>query len=169
MSSSILPQQILPPSTPWGTVVNGKVIVDKNWWLFLYNLYLVSGVGQISNADLQALLETLQEPDRPNDPQGLLPPDIGYVEIPDQLPPDPPPAQSQAQPESAVTPGASPYTYQALYPGWVVVSGGTVSAIALGRTAFYGTGLTAGVFPLARLDQIKVTYTGTPTMTFFPQ
>ena len=40
---SLLPGQILPQSIPIGKVNvdgNGNVIIDKNWWLFLYNLAL---------------------------------------------------------------------------------------------------------------------------------
>lgn len=36
---SLLPGQILPPSTPLGRVNDdGTVVIDTNWWLLLYNL-----------------------------------------------------------------------------------------------------------------------------------
>jgi hypothetical protein len=36
---TILPQQILEPTTPFGRVnENGEVIIDQTWFLFLYNL-----------------------------------------------------------------------------------------------------------------------------------
>lgn len=36
---SLLPQQILPQDTPFGTArSDGKVLIDHDWWLLLYNL-----------------------------------------------------------------------------------------------------------------------------------
>jgi predicted Rossmann-fold nucleotide-binding protein len=71
-------------------------------------------------------------------------------------------------PLAALTPGASPYTYVASDNGRVVVQGGTVSLIELGRKgSFVTTGLTAGVVPVSRGDQLRVTYTVVPNMTFF--
>ncbi len=36
---SLLPQQILPQNAVLGKVdADGNVVIDKNWWLFLYNL-----------------------------------------------------------------------------------------------------------------------------------
>lgn len=70
---------------------------------------------------------------------------------------------------AAIVVGASPYTYTAPSNGCVVVSGGTVSLVQLGRAgAFLATGVTTGVFPVSAGDQIKVTYTVAPTMTFLP-
>jgi hypothetical protein len=82
-------------------------------------------------------------------------------------------AGETGQPPSAeiiVTPTASPFIFQAPKKGNFVISGGTVTSIMLSRTAptYYLTGQTSGVFPLAQGDSVKVTYTGTPTMTFFP-
>lgn len=73
--------------------------------------------------------------------------------------------------ESAVTVTTSPMTYVATQRGFMVVSGGTISAIAFSRggTTFYTSGQTAGSFPLSNGDSLRVTYTVTPTMTFFPQ
>jgi hypothetical protein len=65
-----------------------------------------------------------------------------------------------------ITPGASPYSYQAPMRGYVLVTGGTVSAVAMARD---GSTLfafpTAGPVPVAKGDVVKVTYTGVPTMT----
>lgn len=73
--------------------------------------------------------------------------------------------------EIPVTPTASPYTYVATQRGFLIVNGGTVSAVALSRdgTTFYTTGATAGTFPLSNGDSIKITYAATPTLTFFSQ
>lgn len=71
-------------------------------------------------------------------------------------------------PVSGVTPGASPYTYTAPNDGNIIVQGGTVTVIELGRNGtFATTGLTAGVVPMKRGDQLRVTYAVAPTMTFF--
>jgi len=72
--------------------------------------------------------------------------------------------------ETALVPGASPYTYIAGVKGNLLVSGGTVSAIAFSRdgSTFYSTGQTAGMFPLNARDSLRVTYTVTPTMVFVP-
>lgn len=71
--------------------------------------------------------------------------------------------------EAAITVGTSPFAYQATQKGFVVVSGGTVSAISITRTGTYATGQTTGVFPLSLADILTVTWSGKPTMTFFPQ
>lgn len=72
--------------------------------------------------------------------------------------------------EAAVTPGASPYIYSPAVGGTVIVSGGTVSAIAFSRdgVTFYATGQTAGMFTLNAADQLRITYTVVPTVTFVP-
>jgi hypothetical protein len=72
--------------------------------------------------------------------------------------------------ETALTIGASPYTYTAGVKGSLIVSGGTVSAIAFSRdgTTFYSTGQTAGMFTLNARDSLRVTYTVLPTVTFVP-
>lgn len=72
--------------------------------------------------------------------------------------------------EIAVTLGASPYTYSAAVRGSVIVSGGTVSAIAFSRdgVTFYNVGQVAGMFLLNAADQLRITYTVLPTVTFVP-
>lgn len=67
-----------------------------------------------------------------------------------------------------ITPGASPYTYTATDAGTVIVQGGTVTLIELGRkTTFVTTGMTFGAVPVSKGDQVRVTYTVAPTMNFF--
>lgn len=69
----------------------------------------------------------------------------------------------------AIVVGASPYTYAAPQNGVVVVSGGTVSLIQLGRSGiFLDTGLLTGVIPVSAGDQVKVTYAVAPTLSFLP-
>lgn len=72
--------------------------------------------------------------------------------------------------EVPVVVGTSPFTYSAPVKGSVIVSGGTVSAIAFSRdgTTFYATGQTAGMFALNAQDRLRVTYSVVPTMTFVP-
>lgn len=78
--------------------------------------------------------------------------------------------QGLPQTEVALTVGASPFTYQALIKGQVIISGGTVSAIAISRdgVTFYSTGEITGTFQLCAGDRVRVTHTGAPSMTFFP-
>jgi hypothetical protein len=74
-------------------------------------------------------------------------------------------------PESGIVVTVSPFIYHTTVGGgFLIVSGGTVSAIAFSRDQvnFYATGLTAGVFPLANEDSYRITYTVKPTVTFVP-
>lgn len=71
--------------------------------------------------------------------------------------------------EINVSPVASPFVYSPKTKGNLIINGGTVTAIAIARSgAFYTVGLTAGTFNLCQNDQIQVTYSAAPTMTFFP-
>lgn len=68
---------------------------------------------------------------------------------------------------AAITVGASPFSYTATSSGVVLIAGGTVSAIALGRNGvFTGIGVTAGPVPVSEGDAVRVTYAVAPTMTF---
>lgn len=73
--------------------------------------------------------------------------------------------------EVDVTVGASPNLYTAPRGGFVIVQGGTVSAIEFSRdgVTFYDVGFTQGIVPLSSKDQLRVTYSVLPTMTFVPQ
>lgn len=68
------------------------------------------------------------------------------------------------------TPGVSPDVYSAIKKGSMIVAGGTVSLVEFSRdgTNFYDTGAVAGMFPINASDQLRVTYTVAPTMTFVP-
>ena len=192
---SLLPQTIPPPSTPLGKVLpDGKLVVEQNWWLFWYNLsQQVLGGGTSTGLPASALIELGGVDSDANDTDAVAlqtsmaslqkvvgalgetevdafalrqPVSSALVLAQDDLLPDPTPA---AQPAASITVGASPFTYTAPAAGQVAVTGGTVSAIALIRQGTtVATGLTVGMFPVARLDQIKVTYTVAPTMTFLP-
>lgn len=72
--------------------------------------------------------------------------------------------------EMPIVLGVSPAIYSAPVRGSVIVNGGTVSAIAFSRdgVTFYTTGQTAGMFLLNAADQIRITYTVLPTVTFVP-
>jgi hypothetical protein len=68
---------------------------------------------------------------------------------------------------AAVTISASPFTYTATSSGVVLVAGGTVSALELGRNGtFTNIGVIAGAVPLSDGDSLRVTYTVLPTLTF---
>ncbi len=64
----------------------------------------------------------------------------------------------------------SPFVYSAPAKGFVLLSGGTVSAVAFSRdgVTYYATGEIAGQFTLSAQDFLKVTYSVAPTMTFVP-
>ena len=71
--------------------------------------------------------------------------------------------------ESAVTLTGSPFTYTASVGGVVIVSGGTVSQITFARDgAAYDVGTVAGMFPINATDELEITYTVAPTVTFVP-
>lgn len=69
-----------------------------------------------------------------------------------------------------VTVGASPFTYTPTVAGTIVIAGGTVSA-----TVFYrnGTSVSLGSvvthFPMSAGDQMAITYSAAPTVTFIPR
>src|SRR5262249_11300732 len=79
-----------------------------------------------------------------------------------------PDAPSQAQPVQVIALGPSPFVYQALYAGTVVISGGTVSAVEWSRdgSTYYAV---TGAVPVSRLDRVRVTYSAVPNMEFFPR
>lgn len=53
--------------------------------------------------------------------------------------------------------------------GYVILNGGSVSAVQFTRSVTTLTGQTAGIFPLNQGDVLTVTYASLPTMTFVPQ
>ena len=73
----------------------------------------------------------------------------------------------------AIAAGASPFTFQNTTGRsiTVIVTGGTVSAVAFSRdnVTFYGVGSTSGVFWLSPNDRLRVTYTVAPTLTLVPR
>lgn len=71
--------------------------------------------------------------------------------------------------EVTLTPGASPYAFTAPQKGFMIVRGGTVSAVQFTRSTTTLTGQTSGIFPLSQGDILTVTYTGLPTMVFVSQ
>lgn len=189
---SLLPGQILPPSTPLGTVTpGGTVLIEQNWWLLFFNLCLqVLGNGSglpadalqdLASADADAIdadAIALRQPLANALAQAMQPSDVivGLDDLPDLqralllaqdgVLPDPTPL---GQPVSTITPSGSPFTYTAPFPGSVAITGGTVSAITLIRQGTsVATGLTTGLILVSRYDQIQVTYSSTPTMHFIP-
>jgi hypothetical protein len=188
---SLLPGQMLPQTEPLGTVnENGTVTLSTNYWLLFYNLCLQvlgtnnsglpsSALQELASADTDAIdadaitlrrpvsnLETRQADYTPSSSEL---PDIARALLLAQEPllPDP---QPRAQPVATITPTGSPFTYTAAFDGTVVVTGGTVSALALIRQGTsIALGITTGPVPLSRLDQLQVTYSGAPTMNFLPR
>lgn len=71
--------------------------------------------------------------------------------------------------ESTLVLGASPWSYQAPSAGFVIIRGGTVSAVQFTRSVTTLTGQTQGVFPMSQGDTITITYSVLPTATWVPQ
>jgi PASTA domain-containing protein len=73
--------------------------------------------------------------------------------------------------EVTQTVGASPWTFTATIQGSVLVSGGPVTLIGYSHngSVFYPTGQTGGIFQLSPGDQLQITYTNAPAVTFFPR
>jgi hypothetical protein len=188
---SLLPGHILPQTEPIGTVNEDKsVTIDKNWWLYLYNVGLQtlgtgaaaalpsSGATLLASADSDAIdadAIALRQPiqNLAAQPGDLAPtaadfPDIARALLlaQDGLLGDPP---AQAQPVAAITVTGSPFTYTAGFDGEVVITG-TVTSVAIVRQGVsVATGLLVGIFPIRRKDQLVVTYpAAAPTMTFLP-
>jgi hypothetical protein len=67
-----------------------------------------------------------------------------------------------------ITATGSPFAYTATAGGVVVVTGGTVTGIALTRGSAVAMGQTTGNFPVRNGDILTVTYSASPTMTFIP-
>ena len=73
---------------------------------------------------------------------------------------------------SSITVGASPYDYtnSAANDVDVIVRGGTVSSIQVGRGGSYeSVGVVAGMFRLSPGDVLRTTYTVAPTMRLVPR
>lgn len=92
-------------------------------------------------------------------PSGIIiPPWNSYLQ---QFTQEPPPI-------AAITVGTSPFSYIAKEPGYVSVTGGTVSAIVLtrGTDTINLTGLKA--VPVSIKDIVTITYSVLPTIKFIP-
>lgn len=74
------------------------------------------------------------------------------------------------QTEVSIAAGASPFTYESVIRGQLLISGGTVTAIEFSRngTTFYTTGQTSGFVQMDNGDFVRVTYAVAPTLTYFP-
>lgn len=74
------------------------------------------------------------------------------------------------QPAVPITVSASPFVYTAPSSGSVVISGGGIENVEFDRApaGFITLGAFRGSFPMAQNDQLRVTYTEAPAMTFIP-
>lgn len=191
---SLLPAQVLPETEPIGTVSGSSVRITHNWYLLLYNLAAQvlgtagnfqglpsSAIQELASADTDAvdadaialrasvsnaIVQAIQPQDVVASSADL--PDIARALLlaQDAILPDPP---SAPQPVAPITVGASPFTYTAPFAGTVVVTGGSVSTIAMIRHGTsVATGLTSALIPVSRGDQVQVAYVSAPTMTFVP-
>ena len=65
--------------------------------------------------------------------------------------------------------GASPFTYQVAKRGAVVIAGGTVTKVELGRlSTFTDLGVTSGQVQALMNDSVRITYSAAPVMTLLP-
>jgi len=186
---SVLPNQIPPSTVPIGTVsTDGTVKIEKNYWLFLYNIaqavlgnssYSAAAFAAQTNADLDADVDSTDSLPLVRRVSALEK-QVADAPLPDfinttalMLAQDPilPDAIAQAGAVQVLTPSGSPWTFQSLFNGTLLISGGTVSGLTLSRDGvnFYAVGFTSGAVPMSRLDQVLVTYSGTPAATFFPR
>lgn len=61
----------------------------------------------------------------------------------------------------------SPFSYTAVEPGFLAITGGTISAITLTRGSTTVT-ITGDLIPVAIGDIVAITYSVLPTVQFFP-
>lgn len=78
--------------------------------------------------------------------------------------------EGMPQPSESAPVTASPFTYAAVIRGQAHIAGGTVSLIEFSRdgAAWFNTGITSGFVQMDARDQIRITYTVVPTLTYFP-
>jgi hypothetical protein len=176
--ATILPNKIPAPGT---AVLNQGGAFQELWWLFFYNI-AEQVLGTQGNAAAAYAAQLIADLDADADTSDLLslvqrvaniekayePPDF-WQAAPTIVPEPPPDPAPRAPPVQAIAVGASPYTYQSLFDGAVIVSGGTVSAMAISRdnTTFYT--VTNNMIPVSRLDYVKITYSAAPTAVLLPR
>lgn len=87
--------------------------------------------------------------------------------------PEPTPDNSYLIQPSAITVGASPFTYtnSNLYTVDIIVEGGGVSLLEFSRdgSTWYSTGSFYGMFALSKGDRLRATYASAPNMTLIPR
>lgn len=160
---------------------NGRV--TQPWYRFFISLWTRSGGGtgfdilEISEEAEAALLSDLMG-DLPIDLSGIqaYPGDISDLspQIADPIGTlslsDNEPSDNAVPAVQSVTVGASPTGFTARVAGFLLISGGTVSAVSLGRgattTAFPAA---TALLPLSPGDTGTVTYSVAPTLTFIPR
>ncbi len=168
-NGGLLPEQIPPQTVSFGNVSkSGGLMVDINWYLFLYNLASkvlspsssspVSQVDLLDMIDLEAAttdISTLHQEVETIKNQ------LSFFEEEERI--------RAGTPESVT--GTSPLTYTATRSGSFVLTGVSATTFSIVR---YGTsintGLSVGVVPLKAFDQVSVAWSGgtAPTMTFLP-
>ena len=163
-------------------------LMSREWYRFFFNLFNLTGSGgtSVSLQDLQIGPPTGEDAVVLSDTiQGVaLNPAASYAADSDLVLREAIEGLAVAPPRidevpgwliqpRAVVVGASPFTLQNTTgrPVDIIVTGGTVSAIAFSRdnVTFYGVGSVAGVFWLSPYDYLRVTYTVAPTITLVPR
>jgi hypothetical protein len=81
-------------------------------------------------------------------------------------------AQLIAKPQAVLTLNltGSPFNFTAASNGNLVVTGGTVSSIALtrARVVSLNMGITSGSVPMSQGDSVAITYSALPSVSFIP-
>lgn len=79
-------------------------------------------------------------------------------------------AVSQTMPGEPIPLGASPFVFTAPSRGSILCSGGGVIRLEItaNSTTYYSTGSWYGAVPLSKGSSARLTYIGTPVLTFIP-
>lgn len=73
------------------------------------------------------------------------------------------------RPIMPVSPGPSPYTFEATTIGDLLIKDGTVSLVVLTRGSVSVSCPASGFVPMAALDTVTITYSVAPSVTFVPR
>ena len=197
---SLLPNTILPPAMPFGRIQMGSdgkptdfVLIEQNWFLFLYNISQNvlgspgSGLSSTALIALESLEADADDADAIASRQG-----ISNALVQSMQPQDNSVCDSDlpsiyaalqwgqqetladvlplAQPLRVYTVGVvSPFIHNSYMNGHMAVTGGTVTSITITRQGTtISTGLTTNVVPVSRGDIITVSFTAPPAVTFIP-
>lgn len=160
---SLLPGRILPQTEPFGTVSeDGKTVtIEKNWWLWAYNVSLQSlGTGNGIPADQLIDLESVDIDAVGTDAAVLRAPIAALANL---IPTDTDPVPSLQDVRNALL-----LAYSALDAVDAIVAGFGVPSAKVGLTAIAGTAQTAMRSDAAPALDVSISPTWTGNHTFTP-